>query len=187
LSVIQSVIRKKRDIVLVLLLRAILMNVKTTRNIKYSEAVEVLLSDLPEISDAYKQEQSKWSSESIPPHVVYGSIFSDFLRRVVVEDTRDSGHSRSDIIRRSFQLIEELVESDDFETRCIVYASILESLLGQDKEDWRRFAPYFGKQTLEMALKLAERWGYLSKNEGDNRLTATEQGAAPDCLRCGRR
>lgn len=126
---------------------------------RYSEVVSSLLREVPEISVIYQQEQLKWGLQSIPPHIAYGSLFSDFLRQILTAGTREIGHSRSDIIRRSFGLIEELAQSPDFQTRCVVEASVLESLLGEDKDDWQRFSPFFGKATLQMALGVAEKMG----------------------------
>jgi hypothetical protein len=80
-------------------------------NIVYAEVVERLLRSVPEVTGAYTQEQLKWGSERVPPDVAYGSIFCGFLRQIVIEGTREAGHSQSDIIRRSFQLIEELALS----------------------------------------------------------------------------
>lgn len=133
---------------------------KKTQSISYDETVDYLFRILPEISNFYEGEKLrlKWNSNAKSPHLVFGSIFSDFLRQILLENMSEKSHSRSDIIRRSFLLIEDFVQSADFETRCIVETSILESLLGQEKDDWSRFSPYFGKQTFEMTSNLAEKW-----------------------------
>jgi hypothetical protein len=110
-------------------------------NIAYAEVIKRLLSQLPETSEVYKLEQSKWGAEPIAPDVVYGSIFSGFLRRVVLEGAREANQSRSEIIRRSFEMIEDITQSADFQTPCLAEVSVLETLLGHDKEDWQRFSP----------------------------------------------
>jgi hypothetical protein len=129
------------------------------RSIAYAEAVEYLLDSLPGMLDAYNQEAETWNPSPVPPHVVYGSVFSNFIRKVVVEDTRHMGYSRTDIIGRSFKLIERLSRSTDLQARCLIEANVLKSLLGQESTDWERCSPLFGTHTLPMASAVAIRIG----------------------------
>jgi hypothetical protein len=135
-------------------------------DISYDLAIDSLLRDIPEIRPVYEIERAKWKDQLPPAHVVYGSVFVTFLRSAL--DRLDQSGEETDrgVVSRSFRLMEKLASSSDFETRCIVQASILESLL-EDDAAYRSIAHRFGKRSNQMALKLLADW----KGRPDIRIT----------------
>lgn len=126
-------------------------------DIPYEQAVEALLRFVPEIRSDYDSERAKWHGNPPPAHVLYGSVFVYFLQEKL-ERFRRLGEKPDDaIIQRAFQLVEDLATSEDFETRCIVQASILESLL-EDKGSYQVVSTRLGQRTKQMALKLMADW-----------------------------
>jgi hypothetical protein len=136
------------------------------RTPSYDTTVDLLLTDIPEIRPAYEVEHAKWRDSRPPPHVVYGSVFVTFLRSIINRLDQSGAETDEEIVSRSFRLIEKLASSSDFETRCIVQASILESLL-ESENTYRSIAHRFGKCSKQMALRLLADW----KGGPDIRIT----------------
>lgn len=128
------------------------------RDVQYGNSVNALLLAIPELTAEYEVEAMKWAPSSPHAHVVYGSMFCNFIRKTYAaySDTRDERLKA--IIERCFEHVEALALSSDFETRCLVEASVLESLLGESSNDYSRLSPYFGVRTHEMAKRLLQRW-----------------------------
>lgn len=93
------------------------------KDLKFSELIDYLLSDIPEI-DSYYNAKAGILYANGNVHVSYGSIFVNFLKDVCEKADPDSG-----LIDRLFAHIESLASSSDFEVRCVAYASVLESLI----------------------------------------------------------
>ena len=128
-------------------------------DILYTESVAELRRTVPELEQDYQQQVREWASDEPHAHVVFGSTFSAFIRRIQATVNNDRDSKKDDLLARCFQFIEELASSSDFESRCLIEASVLESLLGNEREDWQRFSPYFGQQTKLMAVRLMKQWG----------------------------
>ncbi|RYG67056.1 hypothetical protein EON80_14335 [bacterium] len=128
------------------------------KDLRYEHLSEELLAVVPELKNAYEIEAAKWEQGKIPPHIAYGSLLADFVRKVVSDPSNPTVQTRRGIILRCFDLIEGLSSSSIDEVRNVIEVSVLESLLGQTKGDWALFSPYFGKSTLVLARQLAARW-----------------------------
>lgn len=128
------------------------------KNVAYSTAVDFLLKQIPELRHKYENEVNYWSPEQPPSHVVYGDLFCKFVRDARSSLTERNKQEVVSLLTRCFQLIEELARSKDFETQCIVKATVLESLLGDSDIDWQSFSPYFGVATRKMAQDLINEW-----------------------------
>jgi|LakMenE18May11ns_1017448.scaffolds.fasta_scaffold9659863_1 hypothetical protein len=124
--------------------------------ILYNDAVQVLLQRIPEIHKSYTLVLNEWHPEEIPAHIVYGSIFPTFVDSLEANWRKTKNKDLENVLLRSFLLIENLASSSDFETRCLVEASFLETLLDL-QEGWERFNKLFNKNTLLMAKKLVRK------------------------------
>jgi len=126
-------------------------------DVAYTNVVARLLEVLPEIRSDYELEAANWGSEGPHAHVVFGSVFSRFVDQLIttVSDSDDEELRRT--LDRAFDLVEELTLSSDFETRCVVEASVLESLLGE-VDGWKRFSGHFRRNTMQMGRKVMERF-----------------------------
>jgi hypothetical protein len=124
------------------------------RDLPYSAVISRLLESLPEIQPYYDgRVKEAFYAEGIPD-VIYGSILVEYLNQLAeaLEMSQDSSSRAAEqSLKRAFDLLEELAASSDFETRCIVEVSVMEGLL-PSRSDFRRFRPYMGPKTLEMAL-----------------------------------
>jgi len=126
-------------------------------NIAYQNVITTLLSDIPEVNGDYELERKSWAPDDVHAHVVYGTVFAEFIRR-----TEESWRSTTDddyelILKRCFAHVEKLVGSSDFETRCVVEASLLEALIGESG-DWSRYSRFFGAKTRRMAEEVKRRF-----------------------------
>ena len=119
---------------------------------------ELLLGAVPELVPFYEKEVVKWRSELPPLDIVYSSIFAEFIRNSLEESDLHT-ENKMDVLKKSFEFIEKLALRPEFKLQCLVEVSILESLLGQKQDDWRRFSPFFGTKTMELASDIAERMG----------------------------
>lgn len=126
-------------------------------NVSYSAVVSRLLYVIPEIRSEYEEEEARWGGDQPPAHIVYGSVFPKFINRIISEEPENGKKELSDIVNRAFDLIEELTNSDDFETRCVVEASVLESLLGAPG-GWDRFSHLFRPSTMKKARDVMSRF-----------------------------
>jgi hypothetical protein len=128
---------------------------------QYSNVVTELLRALPDIRQHYEKMSAELYANG-NPHVVYGSIFVEYINALVnkfMGSDHDIAYQR---LRDAFCLIEELAASTDFETRCLVETSVLEALLGE-KGGVGRFANYMGPETKRLARRVAQRWGLDSE------------------------
>lgn len=125
--------------------------------VRYSNVVADLFRVLPEIRMLYEKRSPEIYAEG-NPHIVYGSIFVEFVE-ALVKDIGGPNHDCADQqIKRAFGLIEELSASSDSEARCLAETSVLEGLLGE-KGGLKRFAPYMQAETRTLAREIANRWG----------------------------
>jgi hypothetical protein len=122
-------------------------------DVAYKKVVDRLLSVVPEIQSDYECEAEFWSPQAVPAHIVYGSVFVRFITRLVAESSSNDDPERDELLSRCFELIEELSVSSDFETRCVIEASVLEALL-REPGDWKRFHELFRPNTMKLAQKL---------------------------------
>jgi hypothetical protein len=126
-------------------------------DVAYVNVVDRLLEVLPEIRCDYEVEAATWGAEGPHAHVVFGSVFAKFVDQLVTTLSERDDEELVKVLDRAFDLIEELTLSSDFETRCVVEASVLESFLG-DADGWRRFSKHFRRNTMQMGRKVMERF-----------------------------
>ena len=122
-------------------------------DILYNDAIQVLLQRIPEFNYNYTLALREWLPEEMPAHIVYGSVFANFIETLEKNWRKTNDKDLEDVLLRSFLLIENLASSSDFETRCLIEASFLETLLDL-QEGWKRFSIFFHENTLLMARKL---------------------------------
>ncbi len=122
-------------------------------DLAYDRIFPALLEDIPELHEEYQREQSRWAPEDVPVHVFYGTNVAHFIQQLESSLGSSPGNLPHDRLRRCFLHIESLAASSDFQTRCVVQASLLETLIGEPG-GWSRFHPYFGLHTNHLAEKV---------------------------------
>lgn len=126
-------------------------------DVAYHDVTTTLLSDIPEISSDYEQEQKSWAPNDVHAHVVYGTVLPKFIEQAESSWVSTSDDEYESLLKRCFAHIEKLAASSDFETRCVVEASLLETLIG-DNGDWSRYKRFFGSNTKRMAEEVKQRF-----------------------------
>ena len=126
-------------------------------DIKYQNVTATLLSDIPEVSDDLADEQKNWDPDDVHAHVVYGSIFAKYVIRVEESWRGTSDKKCEALLGRCFKHVEKLAGSSDFETRCVIEASFIETLIGENG-DWSRYSRFFGPKTKKMATNVQRRF-----------------------------
>lgn len=126
-------------------------------DIKYPNVTTTLLSDIPEVSDDFLSEQRKWDPDDVHAHVVYGTIFAKFVIRVGENLNSTSDEDCEKLLKRCFKHVEKLAGSSDFETRCVIEASFMETLIGENG-DWSSYSRLFGPKTEKMAINVKRRF-----------------------------
>ena len=126
-------------------------------DVAYQDVTATLLSDIPEVSSDYEQEQKSWAPDEVHVHVVYGTVLPRFLERVENLWASTTDDAYESLLKRCFAHVEKLAASSDFETRCVIEASLLETLIGEDG-DWSRYSRFFGSKTRLMAEEVKRRF-----------------------------
>ncbi|MCA9040062.1 MAG: hypothetical protein KDA65_06945 [Planctomycetaceae bacterium] len=126
-------------------------------NIAYADLTSLLLQRLPELREEYLLERESWKPDDVPPHLMCGSVLPRLLDRLEAACRRSVGNEDEKILNRAFILVEEMATSRDFETRCTIEASLLETLLGES-DGWQRFSRFFHPETMRMAERVNRRF-----------------------------
>ena len=126
-------------------------------DIAYQDVTTTLLEEIPELAADHEKELKFWKPDEVPPHVVYGTVFANFIDRTEQEWRATSEDQYEQLLKRCFAYVERVASSSDFESRCVVEASLLESLIGQ-KGDWSRYIQFFGPNTKRMAMEVKKRF-----------------------------
>ncbi|AIK96198.1 DUF7674 family protein [Candidatus Odyssella acanthamoebae] len=82
-------------------------------------------------------------------HTIYEDVFFDYVFSLISEDSLKNKAE----IKKAFELIEELANHEDIETRCVVDVSFIEPLLAKLKPT-RDIEKYLGSKSLEMAREI---------------------------------
>ena len=85
-------------------------------DILYNDAIQVLLQRIPEFNYNYTLALREWLPEEMPAHIVYGSVFANFIETLEKNWRKTNDKDLEDVLLRSFLLIENLASSSDFET-----------------------------------------------------------------------
>ena len=121
-------------------------------DVAYVDVVRRLLEVVPEIRNDYEREAVNWGADEPHAHVVFGSMFAGFIDELATAVSENDDEKLREILDRLFDLIEELTLSSDFETRCVIEAGALESLLG-DTDGWDRFSKHFRRNTMPVSAQ----------------------------------
>lgn len=120
----------------------------------YSNAVDYLLQSLPEFRPYY-DDRARELYAFDNPHVVYGSILVEYIESIARGLAEQFNKPNDQLIRSTFAIIENLSSSHDFEVRCLIETGFLEALL-KGKGDLKRFSPYMGLATRELARQVTQ-------------------------------
>ena len=126
-------------------------------DIAYQNVTTTLLNDIPEVRSEYELEQKNWTPDEVHAHVVYGTVLAKFIQRIEKSWTNTSDDEYESLLKRCFAHVEKLAGSSDFETRCVIEASLMETLIGENG-DWSRYSRFFGSNTMRMAEEVKRRF-----------------------------
>jgi hypothetical protein len=123
---------------------------------RYSDTIKELFNTFPDIARRYKNRIAELYAEE-NPHVLYGSIFVDYIHSARNELGGSDHVKNKKILDQSFSYLEKLLSSSDFETRCLGETSVLEALLGEE-DGLERYAAFMGPETKGIAREIARNW-----------------------------
>ena len=123
---------------------------------RYSDTIKELFNTFPDIVSRYKIRIAELYAEE-NPHVLYGSIFVDYIHSARGELEGLDHLENKKILDQSFSYLEKLLSSSDFQTRCLGETSVLEALLG-DEGGLERYAVFMGPETKRIAREIARNW-----------------------------
>lgn len=120
-----------------------------------------LLSAFPELLDHpdYKKmiedalAEDALGAGSSSAHTIYESVFFRFVLHLMQQ--RQSSKESRDKLKVAFDLIEEIANHKDFETRCVVKVSFIEPFTAAMKP-MKDVEKYLGPKSLEMARDIAQ-------------------------------
>ena len=118
----------------------------------YSELNQSLLRSLPALQPGYQELRRLWNGEEPGPHVVYGDVLVPYLIDKLLHEPECAG------IASAFELLEELLLTEDSDVRDVVGASVLEGLNGVP-EARARARPHMGSRTRRLAAEIEDAWG----------------------------
>lgn len=126
------------------------------KTFNYSEyCLKQLFQNIPEIPNLegeLKEELKYILDGGLGAHTVYEDVFCYFVLDLI--NKQNPNQKEKEIIRRSFELIEELANHEDFDVRCVADVSFIEPLL--DKiEPTKKIEEYLHPKSLEMAREIA--------------------------------
>ena len=86
-------------------------------------------------------------------------MFAKFIQRIEELWARTADGESEMLLKRCFVHVEKLAESSDFETRCVIEASLMETLIGENG-GWSRYKRFLGAATRRMAEDVKQRFGH---------------------------
>jgi len=129
----------------------------TMTDIAYQDVTTTTLEEIPELAADYEKELQSWKPDEVPPHIVYGTLFANFIERTEQAWQATNEDDFEHLLKRCFAFVERVASSSDFQSRCVVEASLLESLIGENG-DWSRYIRFLGPNTKRMAGEVKKRF-----------------------------
>lgn len=120
----------------------------------YSNVVEYLLAEIPELNDAYAEMLVSWKPDTPGNYIVYGDLLVDHI--VELSSSIDDPKKHSALTRAMIHL-EKLSAHQEWDVRCLAKIGVLEQLFGS-KGRMERAAPFMGPATRSLALEYGELW-----------------------------
>ena len=127
-------------------------------DLSYRDVTRTLVSDIPEVRSDYEREHINWAPDDVHAHVVYGTVFAKFIQRIEERWASTADDECELLLHRGFAHVEKLANSSDFETRCVIEASLMETLIGENG-DWSHYNRFFGSVTRRIAAEVKRRFG----------------------------
>lgn len=117
-----------------------------------------LFSAFPELlqDERYQKTISRELQTEYGAHGIYEDVFFDYVFSLIFENPLKNKAE----IKKAFELIEELANHEDIETRCVAKVSFIEPLLDKLKPT-KDIEKYVGPQSLQMAKDIGSfRFGF---------------------------
>jgi len=114
----------------------------------YVNLVGVFLKRFPEFQSAYKKELVWGNGEELSANSLAGMVLSPYLR----EELPDMNNQER--LDRIFGFIEEMIVSDDYSVRDVVYTSIVDEYGPHNKKELENARRFMRKRTREFSDKI---------------------------------
>ena len=107
-----------------------------------------LIDSFPELKQKYHEEVDWQEGDETGSHIVYGDVFTPYVEEMI---------SKNDELKlqKIFMFIETILKYDDIYSDEVIMFSVLEGLLGQNKE-LKKYNKYFGEKTKRIVQTLIE-------------------------------
>jgi hypothetical protein len=126
-------------------------------DVPFSETVDRLLATMPELrATEYHRDWEVYCKDFPLADPLYADVLAAYIWDIVPKHLQGD-EVAGEFVQRAFSFLEVLATSTDFNTRCLVAVSFLESLLGE-RDGYDLFTPFMGPATKAFADALAERW-----------------------------
>ena len=109
-----------------------------------------LIKEFPELTEVYYREVSWQDGDETGSHVVYEDVFVPFIKMLFVENAGDK-------IKKVFEYIESLFESEDAYAEEVLSLSVLESLAFSNCNARTFFVRYAKERTLKELKEIYSR------------------------------
>ena len=86
-----------------------------------SELNKILVDNFPQLRESYASEVSWQEGDSTGSHVVYGDVFTPYLRECLEQN-------KTDEVKKAFAFLERVLEFNDGYAEEVIALSVLESL-----------------------------------------------------------
>ena len=116
---------------------------------KYIELEQEIITKVPELTEVISTHKKENKNE-ILPHI----LFEDIARYVVNRLEVQNDVNNSDFLKRTFELVEQIIISGDKEMYNVVAVSFLEYTFEPEKSYYIKAEKYFGSKTLELITHL---------------------------------
>jgi len=120
----------------------------------YSNVVEHLLADIPELNDAYAELLNWWKSDTPGNYIVYGDLLVDYI--VELSNHTNNPEQRAALTRAMIHL-EKLSAHLEWDVRCLSEVGVLEQLFGTEGR-MERAAFFMGPTTRLLAVEFGKQW-----------------------------
>jgi hypothetical protein len=125
-----------------------------SRNLTYDRLIQALMDAVPETQAAYEKEKQDWIGDEYWPHIVFSFVLNPYIASLLESGGEDL------TLRRIFQFLDEMAQSDDEHVQEVLAQSVLEHFSGNVPELLSKARGYMGDATRRMSHEVAIGWGH---------------------------
>lgn len=120
-------------------------------DIQYEELSNLLIQEIPELTEKYRKELEWWEDEEPGPHNIYGDVLNPYLLGLLRKDNQNKK------LKKVFSFIEELANSNSKKVQEVVAVTVLERL-STEPDLLKKAEKYMGPKTMQFLGELKEFW-----------------------------